>query len=255
MPHRILNVHYLPRSVPEQDLSGSAVIVIDLLRATTTICYALAAGAEEVVPFRTIEEAYAAAEKAGRENVVLGGERGGQRIDGFDLGNSPSEYTPDAIRGRPVYITTTNGTQALHHARMAQRVLAGSIVNLSAVTESVEDEERIDVVCAGTDGHETGEDILAAGAIVRRMIDCSKATCRTNMSAEAALREWNTVLSSAAKNGRSLSKELAIEFRDTLGGRNLIDVGLERDLMDCAQVDYLDIVPELDTENWRITLR
>src|SRR4051812_36485939 len=101
-----LNVYNLPSEVDERELAGCVVIVIDLLRATTTICCALAAGANEVIPFRTIEETLAAAEKGGRDRVVLGGERGGRRIEGFDLGNSPSEYTPEAVGGRAVYITT-----------------------------------------------------------------------------------------------------------------------------------------------------
>src|SRR5262245_14849817 len=105
---RELHVHKLPSQVDEREFAGSTVVVIDLLRATTTICQALAAGAREVVPFRTIEETFAAAAKVGRHNVVLGGERGGKRIDGFDLGNSPSEYTPESVGGRRVFITTTN---------------------------------------------------------------------------------------------------------------------------------------------------
>ncbi|HVT27403.1 MAG TPA: 2-phosphosulfolactate phosphatase [Lacipirellulaceae bacterium] len=255
MLHRILNVHYLPRSVSEQDLAESVVIVIDLLRATTTICCALAAGASEVVPFRTIEETLAAAETVGRENVVLGGERGGRRIQGFDLGNSPSEYTPEAIRGRPIYITTTNGTQALYHARMARRVLAGAIINLSAMAASVRGEERIDVLCAGTDGHETREDILAAGAIATRMVEFFGASWSMTEAACAAVKDWKSLQRAAAESGRSLSEELALEFRDTLGGRNLVEVGLDADLVDCAQIDRLEVVPELDVDNWRFTPR
>src|SRR5882757_4256142 len=131
MPTRHINVYNLPNQVAESDLADSAVIVIDLLRATTTICFALAAGAREVVPFREIDEARAAAKQAGREQVLLGGERGGVLIEGFDLGNSPAEFTPERVAGKSVYITTTNGTWALHHARLARRVLVGSVVNLS----------------------------------------------------------------------------------------------------------------------------
>src|SRR5262245_44615053 len=138
-----LNVYNLPAHVSEQELAGSAVIVIDLLRATTTICHALAAGAREVVPFREIDETLAAAEKAGRSGVLLGGERAGLLIEGFDLGNSPAEFTREAVAGRSVYITTTNGTRALYHARLARRVLVGAIVNLSAIVESVKDEPRV----------------------------------------------------------------------------------------------------------------
>jgi 2-phosphosulfolactate phosphatase len=249
-----LNVYNLPRHVVEQDLERATGVIIDLLRATSTICYALAAGAREVVPFRTIEETLAAAGKAGRDRVVLGGERGGRQIDGFDLGNSPREYTPEAIRGRPVYITTTNGTQALHHARLAERVIVGAMMNLSAVAESISEERRVDILCAGTDGGETREDILAAGALVSRIRELSRTCWRTNDAADTAVDRWNKLLQSAAAAGRSIIQQLAIELRDTRGGRNLIDIGLEQDLADAAQIDRLSVVPELDVHTWRIVL-
>ncbi len=146
MPIQELYVYKLPNQVAAEDLAGSAAIVIDLLRATTTICYALAAGAKEVVPFREIEESFAAAKRIGRDQVILAGERRGLLIEGFDLGNSPAEFTPERVAGRRVFITTTNGTQALHHAQMARRVLVGAIVNLSAIVASVKDEPRVAIL-------------------------------------------------------------------------------------------------------------
>ena len=254
MYDRHLSVHNLPEVVDERELVGSTVIVVDLLRATTTICQALASGAGAVVPFREIDEALAATEKAGRRQVVLGGERGGRRIDGFDLGNSPSEYTPEAVGGRRVLITTSNGTKALYHARLARRVVIGAFVNLSAVAASVKDEPRIDILCAGTDGRETREDILAAGAIASTLRERSADRWHTNEAANAALREWKNVLAKAAASGRPVNEQLAIEFRDAPGGRNLLEIGLDDDLVDCAQVDRLDVVPELDVRPWRIVL-
>jgi 2-phosphosulfolactate phosphatase len=250
-----LHVHKLPSQVDERELVGSAVIVIDLLRATTTICHALAAGASEVVPFREIDEARAAAAKAGRERVVLGGERRGVLIDGFDLGNSPADYTRQAIGGRPVLITTTNGTWALHHARLARRVIVGAIVNLSAVVASVQDEPRVDILCAGTDGQETLEDILAAGAMVDLLTSSAGAKWQLNDAAAAAAREWRLLVGKAELTDRPVREQLALKLRDTLGGRNLIEVGNDGDLPDCAWIDRLNIVPELDVANWRITVR
>lgn len=256
--HRLeqLNVHNLPADVAEQDLAGSTVIVIDLLRATTTICQALASGAREVVPFREIDKTLAAAEKAGRNNVVLGGERGGVLIEGFDLGNSPAEFTPQVIAGRSVYITTTNGTRALYHGRFARRVLVGAIVNLSAIVESVKDEPRVDILCAGTGGEETLEDILCAGAIVDRLCKARDADdFQLNDAAAFAGAQWSLVRMKADFANRTLQDQLAIQLRDTRGGRNLIEVGNDGDLPDCAAIDRLDIVPELDVPNWRITAR
>jgi 2-phosphosulfolactate phosphatase len=247
-----LRVYNLPREVDERELAGNTVIVIDVLRATSTICQALASGAREVVPFRTIEETLAAAEGAGRDRVVLGGERGGRRIAGFDVGNSPREYTPAAVGGRAVYLTTTNGTQALYHARQARRVMIGSLLNLSAVAASIEAEPCVEILCAGTDGEETREDILAAGAIVGRLCNRPAADWRLNDAAAMAGAQWSLLNVNARAAGSSTIEQLAREFRDTPGGRNLLAIGLDDDLVDCAQVDRLSVAPEFDTRERRI---
>src|SRR3954447_16199530 len=106
MSEREIRVHDLPRKVDDSQLEGSTVVVIDVLRATSTICTALAAGAREVIPFLEIDDALAAASAADREDVVLGGERRGGKIPGFDVGNSPSEYKPEIVSAKRVFITT-----------------------------------------------------------------------------------------------------------------------------------------------------
>jgi 2-phosphosulfolactate phosphatase len=249
-----LNVTNLPRFVSERELAGSAVVVIDVLRATTTICQALASGAKDVTPFVEVEEARAAAAAADRAEIVLGGERQGKRIDGFDLGNSPAEYTRAAVAGRRVLMTTTNGTRALRHAHLAGRVLVGAVVNLSAVVASVKDEPRVDILCAGTDGFETGEDILAAGGMVEQLCRTPSAIWRLNDAAVAACREWERIVAKAQAADCTISEELANQFREAPGGRNLLQIGLDRDLVDCAQVDRLSIVPALNVKTWRIGL-
>jgi 2-phosphosulfolactate phosphatase len=251
---RNLNVHFLPDHVAESELAGSAVVVIDLLRASSTICQALASGAREVVPFLEVGETLAAAKTCDRAGIVLGGERRGQRIPGFDLGNSPSEYMPHAVRDRRVYITTTNGTRALHHAKLGRRVLVGALLNLSAVALSIKDEARVDILCAGTNGVQTREDILAAGAFIDRLARQPKTPLVLNEAAKAARREWDTVIAAAQAASRPVNDQLALELRGTPGGRNLVNIGLEQDLVDCAQVDSLNVVPELDVRAWRIRL-
>jgi 2-phosphosulfolactate phosphatase len=243
-----LRVHHLPREIARNALAGSAVVVIDLLRATSTICQALAAGAVDVVPFLEVDEARAAAvaqrAKSGLNSVVLGGERHGKLIAGFDLGNSPSEYTPAAICGKRLFLSTTNGTRALDHAREAKRVLCGSFLNLSAVSASLEDEPRVDILCAGTDGVESREDILAAGAIVEKLVSGKHADWQLDARAQSALAEW-----------KSRGDDLATELRETPGGRNLLEIGMDHDLVDCARIDTIAVAPELDIPAWRITVR
>jgi 2-phosphosulfolactate phosphatase len=253
MPEQCVNVYKLPREVEEQKLVGSTVVVIDVLRATSTICQALASGAREVVPFVEIDEALAAANRAGRENVLLGGERKGLLIEGFDSGNSPTEYMAAAVQGRPVFITTTNGTRALQHARLAKQVIAASFLNLSAVVGSLVDAEQVDILCAGTDGSETSEDLLLAGAIVYGLAERASRPWAINAVGEVARREWEKLVDGAKKPESSLHEVLTNQLNASLGGQNCIEVGNGADIPFCAQVDLLRVVPRLNMRDWKIT--
>ncbi|QDT01018.1 2-phosphosulfolactate phosphatase [Adhaeretor mobilis] len=242
-----LNIHYLPQFVAEEDLAGSTVVMVDLLRASTTICTALANGAMAVRPFVEVDATAQAAAEYEREKIVLGGERGGEPIEGFDLGNSPLEYTADVVFGQTILFTTTNGTRALGHAHLASRVLVGAAVNRQAVVERLRDEGEINILCAGTGGVVTREDILAAGAIAEPLL--SKGDWSPNEWAEAAVREWQELVTTARALGRSESEQFAEELKTTPGGRNLLGIGRDEDLPVCAQLDVLDLVPELNREN------
>src|SRR5690606_5101269 len=151
-----LNVHFLPQHVNASALAGSTVVVIDMLRASSTICQALASGATCVMPFLEVEETLRAAQRYPRGEVVLGGERHGTKIEGFDLGNSPLEYTPDAVAGKRVLFTTTNGTRALAHAAAAERTLVGRGLNRRAAAQAVAASPRVDRLCGGKDGAVAG---------------------------------------------------------------------------------------------------
>src|SRR5579862_6055151 len=129
----LLHVHLLPALVEPEELAASTVVVIDVLRASTTINQALAEGATEVIPCLEVEEARRIAAGLPSGLTVLGGEREGLRIPDFDLGNSPGEYRPDTVAGKTVVFTTTNGTRAMIACRAASRVLVGAFVNWSAV--------------------------------------------------------------------------------------------------------------------------
>ena len=169
-----------------RELAGSAVDRDRSVASDDDDLPCAGGGAPEVVPFREIEEALAAAEKAGRERVVLGGERRGVLIEGFDLGNSPAEYTPEAIAGRPVFITTTNGTRALVSCSAGAARDRGGDREPFGGCGVCKDEPRVDILCAGTDGEETLEDILAAGAIVDLLTSATDAKWQLNDAAAAA---------------------------------------------------------------------
>lgn len=247
----MLNVHYLPQFVAEEDLAGSTVVMIDLLRASSTICYALAAGAREVRPFLHIDDVLRCAEGQDRGSLVLGGERGGERIEGFDLGNSPAEYTAEVVFGRQVLFTTTNGTVALNHARIADRIVVGCMANLAALVKSIKEDDQINILCAGTNGHVTREDNLAAGAICHRLLKKGRQR-KTNDMADSVLREWQELLTTARALDRTPSEQLAEELKTTPGGKNLIAIGQDDDLELCAQIDKIDLVPEYNSKTGAI---
>ena len=236
-------VHYLPQFIAETELADQVVVVVDLLRASTTICQALASGATEVVPCLEVDQTFLKAESYERSHMVMGGERGGERISGFDLGNSPTEYSPDQVFDRTVLFTTTNGTRALAHAKLAKRILIGAAVNRKALTTAIASENHIEILCAGTGGNVTREDVLAAGSIVSQL---SPAPEDTNSWAAAALREWQELEMTAKALNRSTSAQFAEELRFTQGGKNLLKLGFDNDLKVCAQLDTLSVVPELD---------
>jgi 2-phosphosulfolactate phosphatase len=160
-----------------QDLSNAACVVFDVLRATSTIVTALAAGAESVLPVGTIDEAVRC--RAADAKVLLAGERDGLRITAalsggvnFDLGNSPREYTSGAVRGRRIVTTTTNGTRAFAACRGARHLRAASFLNMDCTAQHIAglNPARVILVCAGTGEDEAFEDNLGAGALCRRLV-------------------------------------------------------------------------------------
>ncbi|HMC65964.1 MAG TPA: 2-phosphosulfolactate phosphatase, partial [Gemmataceae bacterium] len=164
---RDVQVHLLPQLVPNGALAGSVAVAIDVLRATTTVIHALAAGCDCVRPCLEVEEARELADRMRAGRVILGGERGGRPLSGFDLGNSPGEYTGKVCRGTTLVLTTTNGTRAMLKAAEAERALIAGFVNYSAVCEQLRlDPRPIHIVCAGTEGEVSLEDTLLAGALV-----------------------------------------------------------------------------------------
>ncbi len=257
-----LQVHLLPQLVSEDQLPGGVVVVIDVLRATTTIAQALASGALAVVPCQSVPEAHAvAAELAGiqlaapeetvapdiraKSGLILGGERQGALIPGFDLDNSPLKYAPDTVNGKTVIFTTTNGTRALQHCRLADRVLLGGFNNLHAVIALLAEEARpIHLVCAGTNGAISTDDALCAGAIATGVW---------------AARKWPTWSGDSLRLVMDLftcrcqpMRGLVGVLRDSLGGRNLIELGFEADIDRAARWDLFRVVPEFDPATRRI---
>ena len=245
-----LHVHLLPTLIEPGALSGGTAVIIDILRASSTIITALHNGAERVVPCGTPEEAMRVRSEAAPGTVLLGGERGGVRIAGFDLGNSPSDYGPETVAGRTVAFTTTNGTKALLAAASARTILIGAFLNRRAVVERLEREHRpTHLICAGTDGVITGEDVLFAGAVVRELLQTadrmsdSQPHWSLDDSAVLALNHWTMA---TKDSGMSPVLQLEVILRNTQGGRNLTDLGYDSDIELCSRLDCIATVPVFD---------
>jgi 2-phosphosulfolactate phosphatase len=238
-----IRVHFLPVLVEPSALAGRTVLVVDILRATTTILHALAAGAVEVRAVEKVEEALELA-KTLKTPYLLGGERGGVKIEGFDLGNSPEEYGEQNVVGKTVIFTTTNGTKAMKHARLAKKCFVGAFVGFSALCRAIQQEPRIDILCAGTDNQVTREDVLFAGAVVDDLGLAKGVSIQLNDQAAIALDAWR-----AAKSEWQTPRLLLDRLRASLGGRNVIEIGQERDIEIAAEIDKFDVVGILDPAN------
>lgn len=241
-PNKEVHVHLLPDLVPCGRLPGSTAVVIDVLRATTTMIYALAAGCTCIRPCAGVDEARVLAGQMRAGRVLLGGERGGLPLAGFDLGNSPREYTTHVCRGCTLVLTTTNGTRALLRAAEAERILLAGFVNYSAVCEQLRQDPRpFHIICAGTEGEITLEDTLLAGALVDFL--CEVMEVRLNDSARLA---WDCF----ENHGRVLLGALEL----SRGGATLRRLSYDDDIRAAAQVDQFALVPELRHEPLRVEI-
>jgi 2-phosphosulfolactate phosphatase len=237
---RPVRVHLVPSLAPPGALAGGIAVAIDVLRATTTIVHALAAGCAAVIPCAEVDEAKEAAAELRPGKVLLGGERGGVLIPGFDLGNSPREYTAKACKKATLVFTTTNGTRAIVRAAEAERVLIAAFVNYSAVCELLRTDARpVHIVCAGREGEPGLEDTLLAGAIVDFL--CDEQEVNLNDSARMA---WDTF----ENHGRVLRGALEVATH----GAHLIELGYDADIRVAADVDRFYLVPELRRDPLRI---
>jgi 2-phosphosulfolactate phosphatase len=205
-----------------------------VLRASSTVVEALAAGARAIYPVSSIEEAIRLANTFGREEVLLCGERKCLPIEGFDLGNSPREFTPDRVQGKTLVMSTTNGTQVMVLNSGAQRVHVGSFLNLAAVVDALVCAEADPVlVCAGRERLFALEDAVCAGMIASHVM-------------ERRPGDWE--LSDGALAALSLAREFSPGdemFASTAAGRMLREAGYGEDLAFCARLDARPLLPTL----------
>ena len=222
-------VFLTPAELDPASVQGAAVVVVDVVRATTTIVEALASGARAIYPVASTEDAVRLATSLGREDTLLCGERKSVKVEGFDLGNSPAEFTPEAVAGKRLVMSTTNGTAALARVQEAERVVTAAFTNLGAVADALRGHPHVVVVCAGRVGRFALDDALCAGHLLLRM---------------GGGRELNDAARAAQSVAGALPPTEAI-LASTAAGQAVIAHGFAQDLHICAQVDRHTLVPEL----------
>jgi 2-phosphosulfolactate phosphatase len=225
-----------PDLCPSGPLPDCAV-VIDVLRATTTISAALQAGVEAVQVFADIETLMQASDQWPVEKRLRAGERGGQKLPAFDLGNSPLECTSARLMGRRLFMSTTNGTRTLHRVESAKVVLAAALVNRRRVVEYLlaNRPQTLWLVASGWEGHFSLEDSVCAGAVAHSLAAGSE----KGLSAMAG----NDELIAAIALYRQWQNRLLKLLHHASHGQRLLRLGYKDDLQFCAQTDVLNILP------------
>lgn len=231
-----LDVVFSPQGLCPADVAGRTVFVIDALRATTTICAALSHGARAVVPAPTSEDAVRVAQSIGTQDAILAGERDCIRMPGFALGNSPLEMTSEAVGGKLVVQTTTNGTRALLATQGARAVFAAAAVNLGVAGErarqALEEEQNILIICAGREGAFGLDDAYVAGRLALAALGGRRVRRGLN---DAGLAALDLV--------RRYGDTFLRPFSYSEAGRHLARLGMADDVRDAARLDAYPVLP------------
>ncbi len=232
-----ISVYFTPLGVTSSDVSHRPVLVVDILRATTTIVAAFASGARDVLPVSAADEAIRIAQSLKRDDVLLVGERRGERISGFALGNSPREMTPELVGGKTLVMTTTNGTPAVTAAEAGSPVIIGAATNFKAAAdrarEAFAEAKELVILCAGRERRFALEDAYAAGRFAQAVIPTGqRRSVQLNDAAIAALEiakrygdRWKRAVQASAA-----AKELS-------------RIGFKEDVVAATEVDCYDLVP------------
>jgi 2-phosphosulfolactate phosphatase len=240
-----VDVFFTPSGLTAAELQGRTVFVIDILRATTSMCAALNHGAKAIIPVSSTEEALRLSQTIGSTSVLLAGEKNCNPIPGFHLGNSPLEMTEATVRGKTLIVTTSNGSKALLACQAAAAVFLAAAVNLSAASERARETldagQEVLIVCAGRDGAFSLDDAYCAGRLAAAIFGGTKPRRALN---DAGLASLDLVRRYGDRWERPLAYSRA--------GRELIRLGFRADVREAARLDAYPVVPHLHER--RITL-
>jgi 2-phosphosulfolactate phosphatase len=231
---RSLRVHVAltPSEFASADLAGRAALVVDVLRATTTVVAACAARCRQVIPVAEVATALARARELPPGTALVAGERGGEPPPGFDLGNSPLEYTAERVAGRTLILTTTNGTAAMLAASAAAAAGVAALTNVAAAARWALDQERdLTILCSGEKGGFSLEDAVCAGLVVGRLVSDGVSV----HPSDAALATWRL--------GEYYLSGIERLAEDSAHARKLTLAGRGADVAACLALATVDEVP------------
>lgn len=229
------NVLISPVNADELYFTGKTTVVIDVLRASTTIITALLNGAKEVVPVATVEFAVKVSGGMFGGQTLLCGERNTRKIEGFALGNSPIDYTADIVENKSIVFYTTNGSKAIVKAKFSKNLFIGSFINLKAIAEKIiELNGDIEILCAGNNNLFSMEDTVCAGRLIEELKAIDN-KIELSDSARAALALSKTF-------GKNILKML----QETEHGKLLLENGYDEDLILCSNLNSVNIIPVLN---------
>ena len=229
----------VPPVLPVAEGGPDAAVVIDVLRATTTIAWSLQNGAEAIQAFADLGELEAAAAAWPADRCLRAGERGGKRVEGYDLGNSPLAVTPELVTGKRIFISTTNGTRSLQAVRPVPLLLTACLPNRTAVARRLVEAgaERVWIVGSGWEGDYSLEDSLAAGAV-------ASAATELAVAPHVGVRFGNDEMLAALALWQQWHHDTETCLRAASHGQRLIGIGNhDADFACCAAVDSLTLVP------------
>src|SRR6476620_10486120 len=229
-----LDVYFTPTERKPTDTVGRLVVIVDVLRASTTVATALGNGAKTVIPLEGADEVIFRSKEFARSQILLAGEQKMNPITGFDLGNSPLEFTPRVVEGKTILITTTNGTRTLLGVQGARDIVIASYVNFTAVLAMMKvaasSNTDIAIICAGEEGSFTLEDAACAGRYVRAIPKRASVAANDAASASVLIEK---------KYGDNIAKV----FKESTHGQALESAGFGDDLAAAAEVDAYSVVP------------
>lgn len=217
-----------PALISLYDIRNSTVVIIDIFRASSSMCYGISNGAEAIIPVAEVSSCAVYKDS----DYLLAAERNGEVVDGFDFGNSPFSYTSEKVSGKTIVLTTTNGTKAIHLSREARQIVVGSFLNISALANWLSGQENdVILVCAGWKDNFSLEDSLFAGALL------SKVASNFTLADDAAHATLDLFHVAEADIPAYLSKSAHSE--------RLKKLNVEADIAFCLQTDLVDAIPVL----------